>query len=96
MILTTFKQLQAQIGTTLSVGLFEFMKKLFKEEVFNRFLLSSLTQSRIGQYNFFCNNFGISYDFSICKYAAVSRGRGGFEITLRYANLNGALYKNKK
>jgi type IX secretion system PorP/SprF family membrane protein len=39
---------------------------------------------------------GMSYDFNISKYTAVSRGQGGFEITLRYANLNGALYKNKK
>lgn len=39
---------------------------------------------------------GLSYDFNLSKYTAVTRGMGGFEITLRYANLNGALYKNRK
>ena len=39
---------------------------------------------------------GISYDVNISEYTAASKYQGGFEITLRYANLNGALYKNKK
>jgi type IX secretion system PorP/SprF family membrane protein len=39
---------------------------------------------------------GLSYDMNISKYAQVSKMNGGFEVTLRYANLNGALYKNKK
>ncbi|HTL82151.1 MAG TPA: PorP/SprF family type IX secretion system membrane protein [Bacteroidia bacterium] len=39
---------------------------------------------------------GTSYDFNISKYSAVSHHNGGFEVTLRYANLNGALYKNRK
>ncbi len=39
---------------------------------------------------------GVSYDVNISKYSAASKSQGGFEVTLRYANLNGALYKNKK
>jgi len=39
---------------------------------------------------------GVSYDINISKYAAASKYNGGFEVTLRYANMNGALYKNKK
>ncbi|MBI3509783.1 MAG: PorP/SprF family type IX secretion system membrane protein [Bacteroidetes bacterium] len=39
---------------------------------------------------------GMSYDFNISDYAIASHHNGGFEITLRYANLNAALYKNKK
>lgn len=39
---------------------------------------------------------GLSYDLNISKYSQVSKMNGGFEVTLRYANLNGALYKNKK
>ncbi len=39
---------------------------------------------------------GVSYDINISKYRAVSKYAGGLEFTLRYANLNGALYKNKK
>jgi type IX secretion system PorP/SprF family membrane protein len=39
---------------------------------------------------------GVSYDINISKYTAASKYSGGFEVTLRYANLNGALYKNKK
>ncbi|HET6992153.1 MAG TPA: type IX secretion system membrane protein PorP/SprF, partial [Bacteroidia bacterium] len=39
---------------------------------------------------------GVSYDVNISKYTAASKYQGGFEVTLRYANLNGALYKNKK
>jgi type IX secretion system PorP/SprF family membrane protein len=39
---------------------------------------------------------GLSYDVNISKYAAASKYNGGFEVTLRYANMNGALYKNKK
>ncbi|CAN5341132.1 hypothetical protein BH09BAC5_BH09BAC5_07060 [soil metagenome] len=39
---------------------------------------------------------GLSYDINISKYSAASKYAGGFEVTLRYANLNGALYKNKK
>ncbi len=39
---------------------------------------------------------GVSYDVNISKYTAASKYNGGFEVTLRYANLNGALYKNKK
>lgn len=40
--------------------------------------------------------FGISYDLNVSKFATATRGRGGVEITVRYANLNGALYKNRK
>lgn len=39
---------------------------------------------------------GLAYDVNVSKYAGVSKYQGGFEITLRYANLNGALYKNKR
>lgn len=39
---------------------------------------------------------GVSYDVNISKYLAASKYQGGFEVTLRYANLNAALYKNKK
>lgn len=39
---------------------------------------------------------GVSYDVNISKYTAASKYNGGFEVTLRYANLNAALYKNKK
>jgi hypothetical protein len=39
---------------------------------------------------------GLSYDLNISKYSQVSRMNGGFEITLRYANLNGAWYKGKR
>lgn len=39
---------------------------------------------------------GLAYDVNISKYSMVSKYQGGFEITLRYANLNGALYKNRK
>lgn len=39
---------------------------------------------------------GLSYDINVSKYSQVSKMNGGFEVTLRYANLNGALYKNKK
>jgi type IX secretion system PorP/SprF family membrane protein len=39
---------------------------------------------------------GVSYDVNISKYTAASKYNGGFEVTLRYADLNGALYKNKK
>lgn len=39
---------------------------------------------------------GVSYDVNISKYSMASHMNGGFEVTLRYANLNGALYKNKR
>jgi type IX secretion system PorP/SprF family membrane protein len=39
---------------------------------------------------------GVSYDVNISKYVQASKYNGGFEFTLRYANLNGALYKNKR
>jgi type IX secretion system PorP/SprF family membrane protein len=39
---------------------------------------------------------GLSYDVNISEYSAASRMNGGFEVTLRYANLNGAWYKNKR
>lgn len=39
---------------------------------------------------------GFSYDVNISRYSQVSKMNGGFEVTLRYANLNGALYKNKR
>lgn len=39
---------------------------------------------------------GLSYDLNISKYSQVSKMNGGYEITIRYANLNGALYKNRK
>ncbi len=39
---------------------------------------------------------GVSYDINISKYTASSKSAGGFEVTLRYANMNAALYKNKK
>ncbi|CAN5899731.1 hypothetical protein BH11BAC7_BH11BAC7_16230 [soil metagenome] len=39
---------------------------------------------------------GVSYDVNVSKYTAASKYSGGFEVTLRYANMNAALYKNKK
>lgn len=39
---------------------------------------------------------GVSYDVNVSKYTAASKYNGGFEVTLRYANMNAALYKNKK
>jgi type IX secretion system PorP/SprF family membrane protein len=39
---------------------------------------------------------GLSYDINVSKYSTVSKMNGGYEVTLRYANLNGALYKNKR
>lgn len=39
---------------------------------------------------------GLAYDVNISKYSAMSKYQGGWEVTLRYANLHGALYKNKK
>jgi hypothetical protein len=39
---------------------------------------------------------GLAYDVNISKYRAISKSQGGWEVTLRYANLNGALYKNKR
>lgn len=39
---------------------------------------------------------GISYDVNTSSYAEVSKAKGGIEITFRYANLNGALFKNKR
>jgi type IX secretion system PorP/SprF family membrane protein len=39
---------------------------------------------------------GLSYDLNVSTYKVASKSQGGMEITLRYANLNGALYKNKK
>lgn len=39
---------------------------------------------------------GLSYDINVSKYSSVSKMNGGYEVTLRYANLNGALYKNKR
>lgn len=38
---------------------------------------------------------GLAYDVNVSKYSAISKYQGGWEVTLRYANLNGALYKNK-
>lgn len=39
---------------------------------------------------------GFTYDVNISKYSAMSKYNGGFEITIRYANLHGAWYKNKR
>lgn len=39
---------------------------------------------------------GLSYDLNISSYSAASKNKGGFEVTLRYANLNSALFKNKR
>lgn len=39
---------------------------------------------------------GFAYDINTSKYSAVSKSQGGWEVTIRYANLNGALYKNRK
>lgn len=39
---------------------------------------------------------GLAYDINVSKYSAISKYQGGYEITIRYANLNGALYKNKR
>lgn len=39
---------------------------------------------------------GLAYDVNVSKYSAVSKYQGGWEVTLRYANLNSALYKNKR
>ncbi|HEU4719218.1 MAG TPA: PorP/SprF family type IX secretion system membrane protein [Bacteroidia bacterium] len=39
---------------------------------------------------------GLSYDLNISRYSTVSKMNGGFEVTIRYADLNSALYKNKK
>jgi type IX secretion system PorP/SprF family membrane protein len=39
---------------------------------------------------------GLAYDVNISRYSAISKYQGGYEITIRYANLNGALYKNKR
>ncbi|GAB4142728.1 MAG: hypothetical protein Fur0041_17820 [Bacteroidia bacterium] len=39
---------------------------------------------------------GLSYDVNISKYNLASKYKGGYEITIRYANLNSALYKNRK
>jgi len=39
---------------------------------------------------------GFAYDINVSRYAAVSKSQGGWEVTLRFANLNGALYKNRK
>jgi len=39
---------------------------------------------------------GLAYDVNISKYSAISKYQGGWEVTIRYANLNGALYKNKR
>lgn len=39
---------------------------------------------------------GLAYDINVSKYSAVSKSQGGWEVTIRYANLNGALYKNRK
>ncbi len=39
---------------------------------------------------------GLSYDVNISSYVAASKNNGGFEVTLRYANMNAALYKNKR
>ncbi len=39
---------------------------------------------------------GLSYDVNISSYVGASKNNGGFEVTLRYANMNGALYKNRR
>ncbi len=39
---------------------------------------------------------GFAYDINTSKYSTVSKSQGGWEVTIRYANLNGALYKNRK
>lgn len=39
---------------------------------------------------------GLSYDVNISSYSEASRMNGGFEVTLRYANMNSALFKNKR
>lgn len=39
---------------------------------------------------------GLAYDVNTSKYRAVSKSQGGWEVTIRYANLHGALYKNKR
>ncbi|TND08433.1 MAG: hypothetical protein FD123_2229 [Bacteroidetes bacterium] len=39
---------------------------------------------------------GLSYDVNTSTYSEASKAKGGFEITLRYANLNSALFKNKR
>lgn len=39
--------------------------------------------------------FGISYDFNISSYGQVQKSSGGLEISLRYANMKGAVRKSK-
>ncbi len=39
---------------------------------------------------------GMSYDINVSQYTASSRGRGGFEISLRYNNLASSLFESRK
>jgi len=39
---------------------------------------------------------GLSYDVNVSSYAEASKAKGGFEVTLRYANMNSALFKNRR
>ncbi|MBI3502973.1 MAG: PorP/SprF family type IX secretion system membrane protein [Bacteroidetes bacterium] len=39
---------------------------------------------------------GISYDFNISSYGEVKKSAGGFEISIKYANMKGALRKGKE
>ena len=39
---------------------------------------------------------GLAYDINVSDYSTASKSQGGWEVTLRYANLNSALYKNRK
>ena len=39
--------------------------------------------------------FGLSYDFNVSSYGKVQKSAGGFEISIKYANMRGALLKGK-
>lgn len=46
-------------------------------------------------YNFSSFSLGLSYDVNISTLKTVSRGLGGFEISLKYHHLKGALFKRR-
>jgi len=40
--------------------------------------------------------FGLSYDFNVSSYGEVKKSAGGFEISIKYANMRGAVRKGMK
>lgn len=70
----------------------------YTEQAFALGLHYRLNDAIIPSVYYEINNFaiGFSYDINLSSYTAVSKAKGGFELTLKYVNLNGGeLYKRR-